>query len=56
MSKKSDSSSTELLPFEQFQEVAKQVLSVSKEKSDEQLERFQKTNPKAKKPKNRKIK
>ena len=43
MNKKADSSSTELMPFEQFQEVAKQVFTVSKEKSDEQLKQDRKS-------------
>ncbi|MDF2439096.1 MAG: hypothetical protein JWN98_80 [Abditibacteriota bacterium] len=37
-----------LIPFSDFQAIAAKVLSVSKEESDKQLEKFQASNPKGK--------
>ncbi len=39
---------TSLVPFSDFQKVAAQILSVSKEESDEQMQRFQAENPRGK--------
>ncbi len=48
MKKQTQSPDTPLIPFSEFTQAATKVLSVSKEESDEQMQRFQAENPKAK--------
>lgn len=56
MKNQSQSPETPLLPFSDFQKIAAKVLSVSKEESDEQMQRFQAENPKGKAKKSKVVK
>lgn len=46
--KPQSNTNTPLIPLSDFQQIAAKVLSVSKEESDKQLEKFQASNPKGK--------